>query len=173
MKSPLWAPWRMQYILAPKDKTRCVFCDAAGATDEQLRERCVLVVAEHGTVLLNTYPFNASHLLVIPHRHASDIDQLSEAEHAGLWQLTRRAVTCLRRAVEPQGINLGVNLGQVAGAGIADHVHVHIVPRWLGDTNFMPVLADVHVMPQHLDETWTKLYAHFADIPGRRASPPG
>jgi ATP adenylyltransferase len=172
MKPPLWAPWRMEYILAPKDKTRCVFCDAAAAEDNQLRERRVLVVAAHGSVLLNTFPFNASHLLMIPHKHVSDIEQLTDEEHAGLWDLTRKAVLCLRRAVQPQGINLGMNLGPVAGAGIADHAHVHLVPRWLGDTNFMPVLADVHVMPQHLDDTWLHLYPHFSNIPGRRAPAP-
>jgi ATP adenylyltransferase len=162
----------MQYILGPKDKTRCVFCEAVEAQGDDLRDKKVLVVAEHAAVLLNTFPFNAAHLLIIPHRHASDIDQLTDEEHASLWDLTRQATVRLRKAVEPQGINLGMNLGPVAGAGIADHAHVHVVPRWLGDTNFMPVLADVHVMPQHLDETWRWLYPHFADIPGRRAPAP-
>ena len=172
MSSRLWAPWRMEYILSPKDKTRCVFCEAIEATEGQMRERKVLVTGEHAAVLLNTYPFNASHLLVIPRRHVSDLDELTEEQYAALWVMTREAMKRLRAAVQPQGINLGVNLGEFAGAGIKEHAHVHLVPRWLGDTNFMPVLADVHVMPQHLDETWQRLYPYFADLAGRRAPPP-
>jgi ATP adenylyltransferase len=159
----------MEYILGPKNTDGCVFCNAVAAEGEQLRKRRVLVVARHGAVLLNTFPFNASHLLIVPLRHVADIEQLSDEEHAGLWELTRAATSRLRKAVQPQGINLGMNLGPVAGAGIADHAHVHIVPRWLGDMNFMPVIAETHVMPQHLDETFDKLYPHFADLPGRRA----
>jgi len=158
----------MEYILGPKNADGCVFCQAAAAEGEELRKRRVLVVAEHGAVLLNTYPFNASHLLIVPLRHVADIEQLTDAEHAGLWELTRSAMVRLRKAVAPQGINLGMNLGPVAGAGIADHAHVHIVPRWLGDTNFMPVIAETHVMPQHLNDTFERLLPYFADLPGRR-----
>jgi ATP adenylyltransferase len=172
MSSNLWAPWRMQYILAPKDKSRCVFCEAVEAPEGALRERRVLVVCEHAAVLLNTYPFNASHLLVIPRAHVSDLEELSPEQHTALWDLTRQSLSRLRAAVQPQGVNLGMNLGPVAGAGIADHAHVHLVPRWLGDTNFMPVVAEVHVMPQHLDETWCQLYPYFTDLAGRRAPPP-
>lgn len=169
MKSPLWAPWRMEYILGPKDKTRCVFCDAVTAQGDELRERRVLVVTDRCAVLLNTYPFNASHLLVIPHAHVSDLSEMADSDYTAMWELVRATADRLRKAVGAQGLNIGMNLGPVAGAGIADHAHVHLVPRWLGDTNFMPVLADVHVMPEHLDETWRRLHPFFEDIPGRRA----
>lgn len=172
MKPPLWAPWRMEYILSAKDKSRCVLCDAAAASDHDLRERRVLVVADHATVLLNTFPFAAGHLLVIPNRHIDDIARLSDTESTAFWELARESCARLRIAVDPQGLNIGMNLGAAAGAGIAEHVHWHIVPRWVGDMNFMPVVADIHVMPQHLDATWCKLYAHFGGIPGRRAPRP-
>jgi ATP adenylyltransferase len=172
MKQPLWAPWRMQYILSPKNGDCCVFCDAVRADIDQLRDRRVLVVTQRCTILLNSYPFSAGHLLIVPNSHVDDVGRLSEEESSDLWEITRQTCARLRRAVDAQGLNVGMNLGGAAGAGIADHVHMHVVPRWQGDTNFMPVLADVHVMPQHLDDTWRRLYPLFADIPGRRAPGP-
>ena len=154
----------MEYILGPKDPTRCVFCEAVAAEGERLRQLRVLVVTKHTAILLNTYPFNAGHLLIVPHEHVDDIAKLDAAQSAEFWEMTRESCVRLRKAVGALGLNVGLNLGTVAGAGIRDHVHFHVVPRWQGDTNFMPVIFDVHVMPQYLDETWARLYPYFADL---------
>jgi len=171
MSEPLWAPWRMEYVLAKRDG-ECVFCAHAEADETLFAEQHVLVATEHAYVVLNKYPFSAGHLLVVPRRHAGELEMLSETEHDALFRLTRDAAIRLRRAVSAQGLNIGVNLGKSAGAGIGEHIHVHIVPRWDGDTNFMPVLADVRVMPQHLQATFRHLHPFFLDIPGRRAKTP-
>lgn len=172
MAPPIWAPWRMDYILAKKDRSHCIFCEYAKADDAKLREHLVLVVAEHAMVMLNRYPFASGHLLVVPHVHASKLEALSDATYDATFRLVRETSTRLAKAVGADGLNVGLNLGESAGAGIAEHLHVHVVPRWPGDTNFMPVLADVRVMPQHLDDTFRHLHPHFADIPGRRAPAP-
>jgi ATP adenylyltransferase len=165
----------MEYILSDKKGQPCPFCAYASAPESELRKSLVLVAAAHAFVVLNRYPFVAGHLLVVSNRHVSDIQDLSEAEHDALFRLVRDTAKRLSLAVRCQGVNIGINLGPVAGAGIAEHLHVHIVPRWSGDTNFMPVIADVRVMPQHLDATFERLAPHFADVPGRRAgtSQPG
>lgn len=167
MGHPLWAPWRMEYILGKKGGS-CVFCHVDAADPEELRARLVVCDTSHAFVILNRYPFSASHLLVVPHRHASSLDELSLDDYRALFDLVREATTRLRRAVRPDGINVGINLGAPAGAGIAEHLHVHIVPRWNGDTNFMPVLADTRVIPQALDATLDQLRPFFTDLPGAR-----
>lgn len=172
MRQRLWAPWRMDYILAKKDRKACVFCEAAEAPAAELRERLVLVANEHASVLLNRYPFSAGHLLVVPHQHAAKLEDLPDKTYDALFRLVREAEKRLGVAVHADSFNIGLNLGEAAGAGIAEHLHVHIVPRWPGDSNFMPVLAEVRVMPQHLDETFQRLFPHFADLPGRRAPSP-
>jgi ATP adenylyltransferase len=123
-------------------------------------------VQAHAFLCLNRYPFAASHLLVVPRRHVADIVELSSAEYDATMNLLREAVQRLRHATNAEGLNVGLNLGAAAGAGIADHVHAHIVPRWRGDTNFMPILADVRVMPEYLDESWQRLAPAFSDLPG-------
>lgn len=172
MRSPIWAPWRMDYILAKKDRKSCVFCRCASLSPDEYRESLVLLETEHALVMLNRYPFTAGHLLVLPREHVASLDELSEAAYDALFRLVREAQRRLGSAVGAEAFNIGLNLGEAAGAGIAEHLHVHIVPRWAGDTNFMPVLADIRVMPQHLDETFRHLYPHFADLPGRRAPSP-
>lgn len=164
MGNPLWAPWRMEYVLSPKKPDECVFCGIAAASEEERRARLVVCVTEHAAVMLNRYPFAAGHLLVIPHAHVAAPEELGEPVHDALFRLVRDAAVRLRRAVRAEGLNIGVNLGPVAGAGIAAHLHVHIVPRWSGDMNFMPVLADVHVVPQALAATRAHLEPHFADL---------
>src|ERR1019366_3067407 len=149
----LWAPWRMQYVLgasADRGKKTCIFCsmpDDAAA----LRENLVLVVQPSAFVCLNKYPFAASHLLVSPRRHVATLEELTEEENAAVASLVRACTIRLGSALKPDGMNVGFNLGHAAGAGIKDHVHCHIVPRWEGDTNFMPVIGDVRVMPEYLD----------------------
>ncbi len=151
----LWAPWRMEYILGEKTGP-CVFC--ARTSDLLLVER------PEAFVCLNKYPFAAGHLLVVPNKHVSDLAELSDAEADALFRLVRASVDRLKRAVSPQGVNVGLNLGKAAGAGIAEHLHAHIVPRWSGDTNFMPVMTDLRVMPEYLQDTRNRLLPHFADL---------
>lgn len=166
----------MKYILAAGDadkakKRGCFFCD--NPKDEaSYRENLVLVVQPHAFVCLNRYPFTPSHLLVAPTRHAADPAELTDEEYAAVMGLLRESVVRLRRAVSCEAMNVGFNLGKVAGGSVSDHLHGHIVPRWTGDVNFMPVIADVRVMPEHLDEAWSRLYPAFADLPGARAPAP-
>jgi ATP adenylyltransferase len=141
---PLWAPWRIEYITAPKSEG-CVFCNPAPSHVIERGERCF--------VLLNAFPYAPGHLMVAPSRHVAELQQLEDPELLELMRLARRAVAALGAAMGPDGFNLGANLGEVAGAGIAGHLHLHVVPRWLGDTNFMPLLADTHVIPQALEAT--------------------
>lgn len=165
MSERLWAPWRMEYVLGPKGGA-CIFCDFAAAPPESYREKLVLLVSEHALVCLNKYPFAASHLLVAPRRHVSDITDLSAVEYDATMRLLRDTVARLRAATQAEGMNVGMNLGKAAGAGIADHLHAHAVPRWNGDSNFMPVLADVRIMVEHLDDSWRRLVPLFADLAG-------
>jgi ATP adenylyltransferase len=156
----------MEYIAGPKGGP-CVFCDFAETNPANYREKLVLLVAEHALVCLNRYPFVAGHMLVLPRRHVSDLAALAAPEYAALMQLLLDATVRLRKVTGCAGMNVGFNLGAAAGAGIADHLHAHLVPRWAGDTNFMPVIADVQVMSEHLDATWAKLAPAFDDLPGK------
>ncbi len=162
MTQRLWAPWRMQFILEPDKGSGCVLC--AYLTQPVSRESRVLCRTKTAYVVLNKYPYAAGHLMVVPVRHVSAVTDLEPDEHDALWRLVRAAFGCLARAVNADGINLGVNWGQAAGAGIAEHLHVHLVPRWAGDTNFMPVMADVRVLPDALDATWDRLAPAFAGL---------
>jgi ATP adenylyltransferase len=145
---PLWAPWRLEYITRTRSD-ECVFCVAARSQTDDTN-----LVLERGAVcfmMLNAFPYAPGHLMVVPYRHVDRLTDLTEDEASELMRLTRRAIAALDEAMAPGGFNVGVNLGVVAGAGIADHLHLHVVPRWQGDNNFMPVLADTHVMPQALE----------------------
>ncbi len=154
----LWAPWRLAYIKGPEPEG-CIFCTkpAEGRDEENL------IVWRGGSafVMLNRYPYNSGHVMAVPVRHTGDLEDLSPAEVQDLWEAVRRSVRALRRALGAQAFNIGINLGRAAGAGIVDHLHVHVVPRWAGDTNFMPVLADVKVIPQHLEDTYRQLREAF------------
>jgi len=167
MGNPLWAPWRMEYILSKKGGS-CVFCGIDEANAEELRDRLVVCDTPRAFVVLNRYPFAAAHLLVVPHAHVDALEKLSTDEYHALFDLVREATVRLAVAVKPEALNVGVNLGAAAGAGIAEHLHTHIVPRWSGDTNFMPVLADTRVIPQALEKTRDYLVPFFADLPGAR-----
>jgi ATP adenylyltransferase len=156
----------MEYILSKKEGG-CVFCSYASTAESALAAANVLVATAHAYVVLNRYPFAAGHLLVVPKRHESDLERLPLEEYDALMRLAREAALRLRHAVSCQGLNMGVNLGHAAGAGIAEHLHVHLVPRWEGDTNFMPVVADVRVMPQHLEATYRHLEPYFRDLTAR------
>jgi ATP adenylyltransferase len=156
MTKPLWAPWRLEYIAQADELEGCVFCAEAGG---ELPEQESLVV-RRGTAalaLLNKYPYSSGHLMAAPMRHVGSFAELTDEEALELHALARAGIDALGRTYRPDGFNVGWNLGRVAGAGIADHVHLHVVPRWSGDTNFMPVLADVKVIPEHLLETRDRL----------------
>jgi ATP adenylyltransferase len=148
---PLHAPWRIEYILAPKQKAeQSLFTDIARSSDDTGN----LVIARDRScyALLNRYPYNGGHLMVVPYKQTPDLNGLTDEELADLWKLARRCLNVLKQVMKPDGFNVGINLGKVAGAGIVEHLHIHIVPRWSGDTNFMPVLGKTTVVPQALDE---------------------
>jgi ATP adenylyltransferase len=153
---PLWAPWRLEYIQQADELEGCVFCLAAAGEDE---ETLVVHRGVHAFALLNKFPYASGHLMVAPYRHLAEFGLLSDEEALELHRLAEGGMAALAETFAPQGYNVGWNLGRIAGAGIVDHVHLHVVPRWAGDTNFMPVLADVKVLPEHLSETRAKLAA--------------
>jgi len=148
----------MEYILGDKGE-RCIFCHAA-ETDQD-REHYVLFRGERAFVILNTFPYTSGHLMVSPYRHVADIVDLTEAELTEAMTLVQQSLRILRAELAPQGFNVGFNLGRSAGAGVIDHVHVHVVPRWTGDTNFMPAIAGANVVPEHLRDTYAKLAPGF------------
>jgi len=150
----LWAPWRLDYISSADEETGCIFCGAVDGADD---ERLVVHRGTRTIVLLNKFPYASGHLLVAPARHVGDFAALEEDEVLEVHRLAAVGIGVLGKTYSPQGYNLGWNLGRIAGAGVVDHVHLHVVPRWAGDTNFMPVLADVKVMPEHIAETRRRL----------------
>jgi ATP adenylyltransferase len=150
----LWAPWRLEYVSTADEQEGCVFCRAAEGDDE---EQLVVHRGELAFVLLNKFPYSSGHLLVAPYRHGSGFDDLTDSEALELHRLAAAGLEALAHVYSPEGFNLGWNIGRIAGAGIPDHVHLHVVPRWGGDTNFMPVLADVKVLPEHLVATRRRL----------------
>ena len=158
----LWAPWRMAYIDEGSKETSCIFCTKFRESD--LKAGLVLVHTPHTVVMLNKYPYNSGHLLLAPKRHENQLANLPSEEFIDLNDALRRSIEILRKVLNPGGVNLGMNLGKCAGAGIEDHLHWHVVPRWEGDTNFMPVAAETRVMPQHLLDSYDQLQPHFQNL---------
>ncbi|HPI73985.1 MAG TPA: HIT domain-containing protein [bacterium] len=154
----LWAPWRMEYILQEKP-SGCIFCDKP--KQNQDRENLILHRGAACFVIMNFYPYNNGHLMVVPYRHSADLDALTAAEQSEMMSLLGRCTTILTQQLKPHGFNIGMNLGRTAGAGIDDHLHFHIVPRWSGDTNFMPVTGHTKVLSQGLQESWDQLKPWF------------
>ena len=152
----MWAPWRMEYILAEKED-RCIFCDALSLFDD-----LTLYKGPDTMVMMNKFPYINGHLLVAPIRHLSGLDQLSKKEMGEMLATVDRSVEILKQVMNPDGFNVGLNLGKVAGAGVEEHLHFHIVPRWFGDTNALTVFADVRVIPEHLKATFENLKPHFS-----------
>jgi ATP adenylyltransferase len=162
----LWSPWRMAYIRRDRGegdgaKDGCVFCDLPAAPPEQDAEHHLLARGSRSFVMLNAFPYNPGHLMVAPYRHIGDYVELEPDELAEMMAFAGAAIQAMREDSGPHGFNLGMNLGQVAGAGIADHLHLHLVPRWGGDTNFMPVIGQTKVLPELLDETYRRLHPRF------------
>ena len=152
----LWAPWRAKYILSDKsDKEGCIFCQKS--KEHRDEENHILFRGKTCLVMLNTFPYNNGHLMIVPYRHIGSLEELSPEEGQELVEIASRMLTLLKKVLHPEGFNLGMNIGEVAGAGIAGHLHLHIVPRWKGDSNFMPILSDVKVISVSLDETYRKL----------------
>jgi ATP adenylyltransferase len=161
----LWAPWRMTYI-GKEDKggdCGCFFCRAYGEEGRE-RENLLLARGPKSLVMLNRYPYSNAHLMIAPARHVGVMEEATEGEGAELWRMATRSKLALSEALAPEGFNVGINQGRVAGAGVLDHLHIHVVPRWNGDVNFMPVFADVRVIPQALEETWEKLRPFFKSL---------
>ncbi len=156
----LWAPWRLEYIQGPEDDC-CIFCVDEDPAEDQ--SRLIVMRGECSYVIMNRYPYSNGHLMVSPYRHLSDPAELVNREILEIHQLMVRSQSVLRDVCAAQGFNVGWNIGKAAGAGIADHIHMHIVPRWSGDSNFMPILADTRVIPQHLERTYALLAKAFSE----------
>ncbi len=156
----MWAPWRIKYVTGAKPQG-CVLCQKAQATDDVAEQ--VLYRATHNYVILNAYPYNSGHLMVVPYRHVGDLTELGEAECNEMMRLTQVCMRALRRCLSPDGVNVGMNIGKAAGAGIDEHIHLHVVPRWAGDTNFMTTVSDTRVVPQSLDDTCALLAPLLAE----------
>jgi ATP adenylyltransferase len=162
MMEVLWAPWRMTYILNNEKTEACIFCPGEDrGTDE---ERLILFVGKLTMVMMNRFPYINGHLLVAPIRHVPDMEHLNDREMFDLLRTVRSSIQILNKIMNPEGFNVGLNMGKVAGAGLEEHMHFHIVPRWNGDTNYMTVLGDVRVIPEHIQETYKKLLAEFRAV---------
>lgn len=165
----LWAGWRSEYVErasagdVQEPDGGCVFCRIASAGEPSV-DNGIVWRDDLSCAILNAYPYTTGHLLVMPVRHVGGLEELTPAESSSMWEATRTAVAVLGRAYEPDGANIGANLGRAAGAGIPAHLHMHVLPRWSGDTNFMTTVAGVRVMPESLSETWTKLHDAWGSI---------
>jgi ATP adenylyltransferase len=157
----IWAPWRQSYVSNTSPDKSCIFCLDQAVKDD--RERLILTRSDYSLIMLNRYPYAAGHLMVAPVRHTAELDDLVDAELLDLMYLLRRGRALLRRVANPDGFNVGINLGRAAGAGVEEHLHIHIVPRWNGDSNFMTVVGDVRVIPDGLMETYGRLSAALAE----------
>lgn len=151
----IWAPWRVEYITAPKGPS-CILCTAPKKGDHLILTEGTLCFA-----IMNRFPYTTGHCMVAPYRHIGDLTEITTEEFAEIMSMVKAIISAIRSSIKPQGFNIGCNIGLVAGAGIADHVHMHIVPRWNGDTNFMPVLGDVHIISEHIEKTLAKIKGHL------------
>ncbi len=154
----LWAPWRIEYIKQVKEKG-CILCKKAAEKNDELSY--ILYRGEKNFIIMNIYPYNAAHLMVAPYRHSANLEELTDEERNEHFKLVSRSIKVLKQVYRPDGFNIGMNLGRIAGAGIDRHIHTHIVPRWAGDTNFMPVIADIKVVNEALEETYLRLKDEF------------
>ena len=154
----IWAPWRIEYIEMEKPKG-CILCDKP--KENNGAQNYILYRGDKNFIMMNLYPYNTGHLMIAPYRHIANLEELNNEELREYWQIVTRSLKILRKVFNPGGFNIGINMGKAAGAGIEEHVHTHIVPRWHGDTNFMPVIGDVKIISQALAETYQKLKEQF------------
>ena len=155
----LWSPWRMKYIENHEKQEGCVFCIAQAKADSA--ENLIAFRGKTAYVVLNRYPYTSGHLMVVPFEHKPNLEELDLETRTEIMELTSRCMTVLRNIYKPQGFNMGANIGEAAGAGVAGHVHIHIVPRWAGDTNFMSTLGGTRVLPEALEDTYRRVYEGF------------
>ncbi len=156
----LWAPWRMAYILSEKDQG-CIFCEYPKQGVSKDRNNFILYRSTHNFVIMNRYPYNNGHLMVAPYIHTPSLDELADEVLLDFMKVTQHAINSLNKVMMPEGFNIGINIGRIAGAGMESHVHLHMVPRWAGDTSFMTVLDEVRVIPEHIVDTYDKLFDAF------------
>ena len=150
----LFAPWRIEYIRMEKTK-ECIFCKLPEENDDE--KNLILYRGKHAFAIMNNYPYNPGHVMVAPYRHVANFEDLKDEEIVDIYRISKLLIIAIKREMNPQGFNMGMNIGRVSGAGIEGHIHVHIVPRWSGDTNFMPVIGDTKVLPQALKETYNNI----------------
>jgi ATP adenylyltransferase len=155
----IWTPWRYTYVASVDKKTECVFCDLPAVGDDE--KTLIVHRAEFNFVILNAFPYTSGHVMVVPYEHVDRLNSISEAAAGEMMALSRRLERILMEVYEPDGINLGMNIGKSAGAGIAGHIHMHVLPRWVGDTNFMTVVGETRVLPEVLEDTYRRLKAKF------------
>jgi ATP adenylyltransferase len=165
----LWSPWRYRYVSRAPAAGGCVFCHKPGEGDQ---EGLILFRGLRNFVILNLFPYTTGHLMVVPYEHCAALEDLGEDTANEMMALTRRAVSCLKRVYLPSGLNVGMNLGECAGAGIAEHLHMHVLPRWTGDANFMTTVGETRVMPEDLRDTWRRMSAAFHEALPEPSSPP-
>lgn len=158
----LWSPWRYKYVSRTVASEGCVFCNKPSESDE---EGLILFRGRHNFVILNLFPYTSGHLMVVPYEHTAALETLNPETATEMMALAQRAVSCLKKVYRPEGLNLGMNLGECAGAGIAEHLHMHVLPRWQGDANFMTTVGETRVMPEDLSDTWRRLSAAFREAP--------
>jgi len=157
----LWAPWRMDYIVGKKEK-RCIFCKKPLERKDNIN--LILHQSRYSFVMMNKFPYSNGHVMVIPKRHWPDLEHLDDQELQDLFHLLNTTTQILKEKLHPDGFNIGMNIGKVGGAGVDDHMHFHVVPRWIGDTNFMPILSETKIIPEYLEKTYQKLHAAFSDF---------
>ncbi len=151
----LWAPWRFKYIENVSNKNECIFCTKP--REEPSKDNLVLYKSRHSFIILNLFPYNTGHLMIAPYKHTSKILDLNDEEWLDIVNLLNLSIKIIEEVYKPQGFNIGMNIGRISGAGIEEHLHIHIVPRWAGDTNFMPVISNTKVIPESLEDTYNKL----------------
>jgi ATP adenylyltransferase len=158
----LWTPWRTTYMKEKRDKSRCIFCAAGESLSDE--ESLVVYRGKLAFVLLNRYPYTSGHLMIAPYAHVSRLRQVDESTTDEMMRLARRAEGIVEEAYKPEGLNLGLNLGEAAGAGIEQHIHMHVLPRWWGDANFMTSVANTRIIPEALEDTYVKIKSGFAGL---------
>jgi ATP adenylyltransferase len=162
----LWTPWRYAYVTTAEKDARCIFCELPKTGDDAKVH--IVHRARHCYIVLNTYPYTSGHLIIVPFAHVDQLQQLSEAAAQEMMALSQKTEGVLRQIYSPDGINLGMNIGRAAGAGVAGHVHMHMLPRWFGDTNFMTVAGESRVLPEALEETYAKIKAAMNGVGGKK-----
>ncbi|MFC1866397.1 HIT domain-containing protein [Chloroflexota bacterium] len=157
----LWAPWRIEYIKIAKEEAKkgCILCSKPAAADD--RNNLILHRGKHSFIIMNAYPYNSGHLMVAPKRHVANLEDLEDAERNELFAFVSHSIAVMKKTFNAEGFNVGMNLGRIAGAGIDTHIHAHVVPRWVGDTNFMPVTGDIRIVNEAILETYDKLVGKF------------